>query len=160
SIAANSELRFSVQFAPKQIGAALGALDMTVAGQTAHFPLTGAAIGPMFTYAVQGGSGTVTLTPGQTITVPDTAVGDKKSVAIIVGNSGNAAGKISVINVSGSAFTLADAPFVPVTINPGASQTLSVTFAPAQPGPASGRLLIGDDAFALTSNGIGPALLF
>src|SRR5207247_4674507 len=46
------------------------------------------------------------------------------------------------------------------TLRPNESATLIVVFAPTQPGPATGRLRIGNDSFNLTGAGVGAALAY
>jgi len=155
TIGPNTDVRFLVQFTPKAIGATSGSLIINGSEQT-RLTLSGTGLGPTFSYQIQTGA----LAPGDSIPIADTAVGDRKTANVSVQNTGNVPGRITAIGVTGTGFSLADPPFTPLTINPGASQTITVAFAPAQPGRATGRLQIGDDSFGLVSTGIGPLLGF
>src|ERR1035441_3415586 len=61
---------------------------------------------------------------------------------------------------SGTVFKLGGLPVLPLTLAPGASQTLTVTFAPTQAGPATGQLTIGSDNFGMGSSGFGAPCSF
>ena len=113
-----------------------------------------------FAYEVLRESGAAPLSPAQTISFPDTALTNKAGVTIRVRNAGTADAKITDAAVLGAAFQLADTPFFPLTLRPGEAATVTVAFAPPQPGVATGRLRIGNDSFALSGAGIGAALTF
>src|SRR5207245_2697790 len=66
-----------------------------------------------------------------------------------VRNDGNADGKIAQIAATGSGFVLADLPFFPATLAPGASLVFRVLFAPTDAGQYTGQLKVGNDTFTL-----------
>jgi hypothetical protein len=159
-LAAGSDLRFTIQFNPTQIGSASGSLNVNVGTQNLSVPLSAQTAGPAFTYQLQIGKTTAALLSGQTITIPNTAVGATGSATVTIQNSGNTTGTIDNITVTGTVFQLGAAPALPLTLAAGATQTLTITFAPAQAGPATGQLTIGSDSFGLGSSGLGPTLSF
>jgi hypothetical protein len=159
-LAAGSDVRFTVQFDPTQIGSASGSLNVNVGSQNLSFPLSAQTAGPAFTYQLQIGKTTSALLPGQTITIPNTAVGATGSATVTIQNAGNTAGTIGNITVAGTVFQLGGVPVLPLTMAAGASQTLTITFAPTAAGPATGQLTVGSDNFGLASSGMGPALSF
>jgi hypothetical protein len=160
ALAAGSDIRFTIQFDPTQIGSASGSLNVNAGTQNLSFPLSAQTAGPAFTYQLQIGKTTTALLPGQTITIPNTAVGATGSATVTIQNAGNAAGTIGNITVAGTVFQLGGVPVLPLNLAAGASQTLTITFAPTQAGPATGQLTIGSDNFGLASSGMGPALSF
>lgn len=160
AIPASSSVSFTVQFSPTQVGAAAGSLSINAGQFAGSISLSGTGAGAVYTYQVQSSSTVTQVVPGQTITFPDTALGATAAVTVTIKNTGNAPGTISTITVAGNGFALANGPFPGATLAAGASQTIGVTFSPTQPGAATGRLTIGNDAFGLASNGLGPALTF
>ena len=159
-LAAGSDLRFTIQFSPTKIGSASGNLNVNVGTQNLSIPLSTQTAGPAFTYQFQIGKTTTALLPGQTITIPNTAVGATNSATVTIQNGGNATGAIANITVSGAVFQLGGTPVLPLVMAAGATQTLTVTFAPTASGSATGQLTIGSDNFGLASSGLGAALSF
>lgn len=160
SVDAGKDLRFSIQFSPKQLATSQGSLVIELVDRQVSFRLEGSGSGAVYAYEVISAGGAAAITPAQLITLPDALVGDKSSVTIRVRNTGNADGTISTISVQGTGFALADLPFLPLTLAPGASATFTVTFSPTQPGRTSGRLRIGADSFDLTGTGLGATLTY
>src|SRR5436190_16687963 len=56
TIGANAELRFTVQFLPRQIGSAIGTLDISAGDQAVRATLSGVGIGPQYAYTLQSGA--------------------------------------------------------------------------------------------------------
>ena len=158
-IEAGRELRFTVNFTPRQLDLSTGSLAIDIPGAQTSFNLAGAGSGPSFAYEiVQPIAGP--LAPEGLIVAPETPVGEKSTVTIRVRNTGNADARIATIAVQGAAFQLTDAPFLPVALAPGAAAALTVTFSPTEPGRASGRLRIGDASFDLAGNALGAVLSY
>ncbi len=156
----NREVRFAVRYAPTIIESSTGSVQIELVDRAVTFNITGSSAGPVYSYELVSGSSATALARGATVAVPDIAVGDKSVVTLRVKNSGNADGRIVVIGVQGAGFTVTDAPFLPATLTPGGSATVSVTFTPTAPGRFTGRLRIGDDSFDVVSNGLGSNLTF
>ena len=96
SIAGGSTVSFTVKFMSTQLAPAQGTLLINLQELNATFALTGSGTGPLFTYTVQQGSTTATLSPSQTIAFPATQIGQTSVATVTVVNSGNAAGQIAI----------------------------------------------------------------
>ena len=157
SIDAGRELRFSIAFTPKQLDAVTGTGSVEFVNRRVDFALQGSGSGPVYAYELVTDRATP-IQPNQLITIPDAQVNDKSSITVRVRNDGNVDGKITAIAVQGTSLAVTDAPFLPLTLQPGQSATTTVTFTPTQAGRVSGRLRIGDNAFEITANGLGSIL--
>ncbi len=156
----NRDIRFTVKYAPTAIETSAGSVRIEFVDRAVTFNLTGSSTGAVFSYELLRESTATALPRGTTVAVPDVAVGEKSAVTIRVKNTGNADGRITAIGVQGTGFTVTDAPFLPATLTPGATATVSVTFSPTTPGRFTGRLRIGDDSFDVVSNGLGSVLTY
>ncbi len=157
SIDVGREFRFSIAFTPTQLDPATGTGSLEFVNRRVDFVLQGSGSGPVYAYELVTDRATP-IQPNQLLTIPDAQVSDKSSITVRVRNNGNADGKITAIAVQGVSLALTDAPFLPLTLQPGQSATTTVTFTPTQAARVSGRLRIGDDAFELTANGLGSIL--
>ena len=159
TIDAGRELRFTINFLPKVIDLQTGTLQITYGkSSSTTIKLQGDGAVASYTYDVVRNGGIAPLKPGTVLTIADTLLGDKSTVQIQVRNTGNADGTLSLINILGAGYQLADLPFLPVAMPPGATAVFSVAFAPTTLGRSTGRLRVGDDTFDLVSNGIGALL--
>ncbi|MBM3767206.1 MAG: choice-of-anchor D domain-containing protein [Acidobacteria bacterium] len=155
----NREVRFGVRYAPTAIESSTGTVGIEFVDRTVTFNLAGSSTGSVFSYEVVGPPDTP-LQPNASIAVPDVPVGEKSQITIRVKNTGNADGRIPAINVQGTGFAIADAPFLPLTLTAGQAATFSVSFSPTTPGRATGRLRVGADSFDVVSNGLGSSLSY
>ncbi|MBI4877448.1 MAG: choice-of-anchor D domain-containing protein [Acidobacteria bacterium] len=160
TVDAGKDLRFTVAFTPDQLDPAEGRLQVALFDKTVSFVLTGEGSGPEWAYETLQESTISAILSGAAINLPEAVVGEKSTIQVRVRNVGNADGRISAISVSGAAFSLTDAPFVPLTLTAGSAATLTITFAPTQAGRAIGRLRIGADSFEIGGNGLGPVLQY
>lgn len=158
AIEAGRELRFNLGFTPRQREPVSGALRIEFPGRTVTIALQGSGAAALFSYTLIRDSQETPVQPGQTIALGEVALGQRTVVTIRIRNAGNADGMIQTISVLGPGYQLADLPFLPLTLAPGASVTFGLVAAPVQPGPAAGRLRIGNDTFDLTAIGLGAAL--
>jgi hypothetical protein len=90
-------------------------------------------------------------------------VGGIETESVTLTSSGTAAVTISAASVSGTVYTVSGLSF-PVTLNPGQTAALTVSFAPTAEGPVSGKVtLTSNSSTGLTSsitlNGTGQAEL-
>jgi hypothetical protein len=161
-LASGGNLQFQIQYTPSAVGSSdTGGLSITFSdGTTFTAVIQGSGTGSSFAYTLINGSTTSSITPGQTITLPDIAIGQSESVMIQVQNTGNASGTINVISSAGSSFGLANLPGLPLTLAANATTSFTLTADPSQPGQASGTLRIGNDLFTLAVTGIGPNLVY
>ena len=158
SIPAGSSLQIVIRYLPRQAGPATGTLQMTLGGNPFTAGLQGTAVVSTLSYELLRKSGPEAITPGQTISLTDTKVGEKTSLDIKIRNSGTASGIVNLPALSGDGFAITDSPRFPVALNPNDSLTMTLTFAPIQPGKATGRLRVNNDTFDLAVTGLGPQL--
>jgi hypothetical protein len=160
SIAANQELRFSIQYTPKEIETSAGLLTVAFQNRVVNIDLEGSSTRSNLSYVVLGPQGSTSVTPGQTISLPDTQLGQSSNVSIQVQNSGSSNGIINSINLTGTGFQLSNLPSTPKTLAPNEITAFTLSFAPTEAGKVSGRLLVGNDSFELASNAIGVRLVY
>jgi hypothetical protein len=159
-VEAGRELRFAVAYTPKSLEPGRGSLVVETSAGRASFVLEASTNAPVFAYQVSREDGTQPTRPGQTITLPDTLVGEKGSVLVRVRNDGNAEGRILAITASGTGFSLSEVPLLPLTVASGGGFVFTVNFSPTTPGRTFGRLRIGNDDFDLSGNALGPTLSY
>ena len=161
TLAAGSQLNVPVQFQPAASGSANGSLQIAFANGTYSAALSGTGIAASFlNYSITQGAATSPLVPGQVVALGTTNLGTPVSAVIQFQNTGANPFVLSAIAVSGAAFSITDGPFLPVTLQPQQTNSITVTYNPAVAGPSSGRLLIGSDSFVLSGQGLGPTLTF
>ena len=160
SVPPSQAVRFAVRFSPLQQQAFSATLLLNLNGQSLTVNLQAQGTGALFSYTTSTASGTNNLLPGGTFAVADTTVGQTTNVTITILNAGNGDGQISVINVTGQGFALANLPALPVTLHSKGTQSFTLSFAPTQPGAINGTLTIGTDTFTVTGNGLGSRLIY
>lgn len=156
----NKELRFAVQYLPTAIETSTGTVRIEFVDKAVTFNISGSSTGAVYTYEVIRDGTVAPLPSGGIVAVPDVNAGDKSTATVRFKNTGNADGKITAIGVQGTGFTLTDAPFLPATLTPGSTASVTVTFTSATPGRYTGRLRIGDDSFDVVSNALGSTLTY
>jgi hypothetical protein len=157
---AGKELKFTIQFTPSDIDPVSGALAINLPGERVFFVLEGSGASPIIEYETVIDSTISAILPGELINFADTVVGEKSSAVVRVRNVGNADYRITAISTAGAAFTVTDAPFLPLTLPPDGVASVTVTFAPSQSGRVTGRLRIGSDSFELAGSGVAPVLTY
>jgi hypothetical protein len=110
-------------------------------------------------YSLQPLNNAVTLTDGATIAFPKTQVGSTAGGSLIIANVGTAAGAVTSIAITGSAFNTQSLPLLPVSVAAGAQLTLPLIYTPAGIGTDSGTLQVvaGGRAFTANMSGSGIA---
>ncbi len=160
TLAAGTQLNIVIQFTPSAAGAQTGGLQVSSSSGTYSALLSGKGVSSFLSYQITQGSTTSPLSPSQTITLPGTNVGSKSSVVIQFQNLAPSAAVLSSLGISGTGFSFTDTPFLPLTLQPQQTASVTITFAPLQPGQITGRLFIGNDNFSLSAVGLGAALQF
>ncbi len=164
SIAAGSYAQFYVVYAPTQVGADSNTLQIGLGNnQTVTLGLQAMAIISDLSYQLVQGTQTSTLTPGQTITFPNTNVGATSPVTIIAKNTSpntvtdiNAAvSGTGAVTGAGAPFLITSEPILPLNLTVNQSEPFTITFEPTQAGTATGAFRIGDDSFTLSATAIG-----
>lgn len=160
TIPAGTDFRFVINFSPLAAKRYSGTLTVSINGTTGTYLLDGTGTTSALTYQTITGTTAKPLTPGQSVTFPDTPADglSKSTVTIQVTNTGNADGTLQNVGVSGTDFTIANLPALPKTLSPTSSTTFDIVFQPTKPGPSTGRLQIGNDSFPLTGDGLGALL--
>ncbi len=136
TLAANQSTTFGVVFAPTAVGAANSILSITVSGSstTVDIALSGAGVTPA----------TLTATPA-TLSFTSVQVGKSQAQTETVQNTGGLNATISQGTVSGTGFSISGLS-TPITLTPGQSTTLTVTFAPQSAGNSTGSVAIASNA--------------
>ncbi len=153
SLAPGQSSTFNAQFAPTVSGSASGTVSIN---SNAHDSPTVASL------AGSGTQAALSLSP-TSMSFGNVVVGSSGSQALKMTNTGTATLTISQASVTGTAFSLSGATF-PLNINPGASSSLTVAFAPTTTGSASETLTIASNApnspasVALSGSGVQSAL--
>lgn len=160
TLAANGSVTFDVVYAPSQVGTNNGMLQIVLSTQTVNLGLQGTAIASLLSYQLMQGTQMSPLMPGQTLSFPDTDVGSKSSLTILAQNTSSTAVTISGAAATGTGYSITDEPILPVVVNVNQTVSFTVTFAPTQPGTATGRFRVGNDSFNLTGNAIGAQLVY
>lgn len=160
NLAAGSEIRFTITFAPAARGPATGSLTLDLSTGRVGIGLTGQGSGPVLSYTATGAGAPSTLVPGATLTFPTTNIGANASIDIRVTNTGDASATVSAINISGASFKLAAAPPLPATLAPNASLVFTIAFNPTAAGNATGALVIDGATFNLAAVGLGSQLVY
>jgi len=156
TITGGGELRFNVVFTPTEGLEYVGRLSLTVAGAQRSFLLRGA--GTKAVLSIEAADGAL-LQPGSTILFPNTAAGVGRAIQRLrLRNTGNAETVVGNIQVSGSSFTMLDAPGLPLPMRPGDAVQFGIQFSPREVGDLLGQLRIDTVQYALSGRGTGPDL--
>src|SRR5262249_53113561 len=148
-----------IRFSPQQLQSYTATLALDLNGQTQTINLVAQGIGPQFTYTSTA-TPPVSYTPGGTIAVADTTVGQTTSLAISVINNGSSEGQVTFLSVTGQGLPNSGAPPLLFILKPDAPQQFTLNSAPTQPGPVPGRLTVGSDTFTVTATGTGAKLIY
>lgn len=110
-------------------------------------------------YSLQPLNNAVTLTNGATIAFPKTQVGTTATGTLIIDNAGTAAGAVTSVVVTGSAFNTQSLPLLPVSVAAGAQMTIPLIYSPTAVEADSGTLQIvaGGQTFTANLSGTGIA---
>ena len=136
SLNPGSSLTLQVAFDPKAAGASAGTLTISSNANPATVSLSGTGVAapvPQLTVSA------TSLSFGN-VTVNSTA-----TEAITLQSTGTAPVTVNGAGISGTGYAVSGSRF-PVSLNPGSSLTLQVTFDPKTAGASAGSLTIGSDA--------------
>ncbi|HKC23380.1 MAG TPA: choice-of-anchor D domain-containing protein, partial [Thermoanaerobaculia bacterium] len=121
----------TVRFAPSVAGEAFSQLAVTTNGGSATVGLGGT-----------GSAAGISVSPAS-LDFGSVAAGSTKDLAVTISNGGNASLIVSSLS-AGAPFSVVS-PAAPFTVTAGAQQPVTVRFAPAAPGSASGALVIASN---------------
>ena len=139
TISAGQSVPVALTFKPTAAGALSGSLTITSNDPT----------NPTMTVSLNGTGSTAAV--GQLQDVPSSlsfgsvSVGSSGTKQITLSNTGNAAVQITSIAAAGTGFSV-NGLTVPYTLNPSATATLNVIFAPTTGGSVSGNITVISDA--------------
>jgi hypothetical protein len=155
-------LQVLIRYQPSGASTDSGQIQVSLGqqGTQVTFGLQGTLSSAKLVYQLTENGQTATVTPGSTITFPDTNIGQSSSVALTVQNTGNLSTTIGSIILSGQDFADSGTPVLPDTLGPNASFTFKLTFSPTKAAVEQASLAIGSDSFTLTGRGLGANLAF
>jgi len=160
TVATNQTLQVLVLYTPTAVATDTGLVTITFdSGSPVTVNLSGSGTAAAFTYSILSTTPPTAISPGSTISLPNTQVGQSSTVTIRVLNSGNANGTVSSVNIAGQGFSLSTL-VLPNLLAPNSSLTFNITFTPTQPGAQSGTLLVNSDTFTLSGSGLGSLLVY
>ncbi|MCX5868499.1 MAG: choice-of-anchor D domain-containing protein [Proteobacteria bacterium] len=87
----------------------------------------------------------LTVSPAPTVDFGPVLTGHTTSLALQLGNQGNAGLSITSLSISPSQFSLSSPPALPLTLGPGGSQNLNLSFHPTGVSTYSGTLAISSN---------------
>jgi hypothetical protein len=136
TLAAGQSSTFGVLFAPAVAGASNGLLSLSVSGSATTFDmsLSGSGVVPA----------SLTATPAS-LTFSGVQTGKSQTQTVAVTNVGGMSATISQDSVAGSGFSISGLN-APLTLIPGQTASLSVTFTPLAPGTVTGSVAIASNA--------------
>lgn len=106
------------------------------------------------------GSTARSVLPSDTLSLPQTNVGDKTTASMRIRNTGNGEVSIGLLASSSPAFLLDSVPFLPITLRIGESISFNINFTPTQPGITTARVQVGGVSFNLSGLGLGATLTY
>jgi hypothetical protein len=159
ALTTSQSLQVLIRYQPSGAANDSGELAVTTDQGTVKFTVQGTLSAARYVYTLIQGTQTTTITPGGTITFPDTNLGDTSSVMLQVKNVGNLTGEVTSINLVGQDYQVAPV-LIPQILATGAAFSITVNFVPTQPGSRPGSVFVGADSFSLVGKGLGPKLVY
>lgn len=147
----------TITFTPTQPGRVTGRLRI---GDDS-FDIAGNGLGATLQYSYTVASVSTTVAANGSVIFTPVAVGGTSSVRFLINNNGTASTSIGSISVvgTGTVFTLADLPALPVTLQPGQVVPFTVNFLPTVQGNATATLKLDTVSFTLSGTANPPAAL-
>ncbi len=159
SIPAQSSAAFTVTFAPGQIGISSGTL--LVGSNSYALQGGGIVVGDDDSLQISYTDSTGVRGLPQAATpisfgqiVPGSSTGAVLTFAVLNPTTSFNAVSVSAVTVTGADFTIGSPPAPPISIQPGASITFTVTFNAAASGTYTGTITIGSRQFSLTGQAV------
>ncbi|MEZ5401939.1 MAG: choice-of-anchor D domain-containing protein [Bryobacteraceae bacterium] len=159
-VAADQFFRFNINFNPRTAGSHSGQLTVDFRdGDQRVYRLTGEAVAAAFSYEwTTDGAGSA-VTSGGTLTLPEVEPGTPQTVAVTVRNTGNSAGDVRTVSLSGTGYALAPLS-LPQTLQPGATLRFTFTFTARDAAVAEAALRVDDATFRVLGRGLGARWTF
>lgn len=155
AVAPNTSATVAINFAPSAVGSSAGSLTITSSASTSPSVL------PLSATGVTAATPTVSVTPTNLV-FGNVNVGTSGTQSIAIQNTGSANLVVNSASVSGTGYTVSGMS-APVTVAPGGSTALAVSFTPSSTGTAAGNVSLSSNAqaspaaVALTGNGVSTA---
>jgi hypothetical protein len=157
TLSPNGSRSFTLQFAPTQPGAVSGRL--TIGSDT--FTVTATGIGARLTFSYSSAASPVPVNDGGAVIFPPIPVGKDQTLEFVIKNTGTSVATISSINLAASTtvFTLHQLPGMPFNLDPGATASFLIGFAPNNTGGLTATLRVNSSSFTLSGSGTQPESL-
>jgi hypothetical protein len=157
TLAPNATALFTLSVTPSEAGPNGGSLR--VGNDVFNLATTGLGANLVYSYVTLGTTSTVL--PTGTVLFSPVEVSQTSTLPFTVTNTGTSAALIASIGIGGGAtpFTLTGVPALPLNLQPGATITFSIVFAPVSNGQATASLLINAVPFTLLGFGTQPPAL-
>jgi hypothetical protein len=155
AVAPNTSATVAINFAPSAAGSSAGSLTISSSASTSPSVL------PLSATGVTAATPTVSVTPAN-LAFGNVNVGTSGTQSITIQNTGTANLVVNSASVSGTGYTVSGMS-APLTVAPGGSTALAVSFTPSNTGTAAGNVALSSNAqaspaaVALTGNGVSTA---
>ncbi len=130
----------TIGFTPNAVGLASATVSFNSNGSNTPTALSVSGNGSTSV----GGSGTLNVNP-PTLYFGNVNIGNEVTQTVTMSNLGSGNTIVSAASVTGSGFTI-DSPSFPLTLTPGSSQPVTITFAPQDSGTVVGVITFTSDA--------------
>jgi hypothetical protein len=149
TIAAGGSASLKVTFAPTAVKDYNSQIVIQSGDQKSAVAVSGTGQQQQSTPPPASGSPAIQVS-STTLQFGSVPIGGNAQQSLTVTSTGTAALDISALSASGNGFS-AKMPALPLSLQPGQSLTLPVTFGPKQAGAETGKLVIGSDAAGSSS---------
>jgi hypothetical protein len=111
---------------------------------TYDFVLKGTGLKPNFipSYILNPNGNQIALSPGASISFPNTNVNSTQTATFVIVNSGTGAGTVNAVSLTGTGFQLSGLPLLPATVQPNTDLRFTITFTPTSRGSFTGSLSV------------------
>jgi hypothetical protein len=154
-LAPNASLTFNISFTPAQPGNLTGNLFIN----SDTLSLTGMGLGSQLAFSYLAGGNTITLgSSNNSVVFSPVEISQSETTVLNVQNTGTLPATISNIGISQntSQFSVSGLPSLPVSLKPGSSFPVSITFTPATVGFSNGTLMVDTNPIQLIGSGAQP----
>ena len=154
-LAPNASLTLNISFSPSQSGNLTGSLFIN----SDTLSLAGTGLGPQLAFSYVAGGNTITLgSSNNSVVFSPIAITQSEAIILDVQNTGTLPAVISNIGIgiNNSPFSLSGVPSLPVSVQPGSSFPLTITFTPTTLGFSNATLLFDTTAIQLVGSGTQP----
>ena len=156
NIPAGQNVKLGIVFAPTQAGTFTGTFRIDLSSGSISGTLTGSTSTPNFSlsYTLADGSPRP-IASGTVISFPSADLNATTTASVTIQNTGQGAGTVSAVTVSGTGFQLTGLPPLPATIPAGQALKFGIVFAPTQAGTSSGffSITLNNTSISGTLNG-------